>query len=226
MLAPPFLGFGPRAIAFFDGLKADNSKAYFDANRAVFEEQVKGPLGRLFEEAAERHGGTVKLFRQHRDIRFSKDKSPYKTNTYGVLAEVPGRLPLYASVSADGIYAGTGMYMMARDQVDRFRAAIDDAESGEAFAGLIAAAEAEGLSHWGATLKTAPRGVARDHPRIGLLRLKEIVIGAQLGPAATLDGRHPLDHCLRVWEAARPVSDWLMAHVGASVLPSESGRRR
>mgnify|MGYP005853402703 CR=1 FL=1 len=75
----------------------------------MFEADVRRPLETLLAETTEVFGGAVKIFRQHRDIRFSKDKSPYKLNTYGVVAGIPGsHAGLYASVSADRFVAGTG----------------------------------------------------------------------------------------------------------------------
>src|SRR5918911_4247940 len=81
----PFAGFGAGAVAWFEGLERDNSKAYFDAHRAVFLEQVRGPFEALLDELSLEFGGEPRVFRQHRDIRFSPDKSPYKTRTYGIL---------------------------------------------------------------------------------------------------------------------------------------------
>ena len=80
-----FDGFGPGVRRWFAGLEADNSKAYFSANRAVFDEAVRGQMEALLGELSETFGGEVRMFRQNRDIRFSRDKSPYKTNTYGVI---------------------------------------------------------------------------------------------------------------------------------------------
>ena len=88
----PFLGFGPGAVDWFRGLEADNSKAYFVGSRAVWEADVRGPLERLLEELGEDLGGSAKLFRPHRDVRFSKDKSPYKTNNYGVVPRAGERI--------------------------------------------------------------------------------------------------------------------------------------
>ncbi|MCB1370844.1 MAG: DUF2461 family protein, partial [Rhodobacteraceae bacterium] len=95
----PFLGFGEGALDWFRGLEAENSKAWFEANRTDWERGIHDPLERLLEELAADLGGSVKMFRQNRDIRFSKDKSPYKTNTYGVV-RVPGsESGLYVSIS-------------------------------------------------------------------------------------------------------------------------------
>lgn len=214
MLAPPFLGFGPTALSFFAELAANNEKAWFEAERARFEGEVKEPLTRLFGEAAERVGGSVKIFRQNRDIRFSKDKSPYKTNTYGMLRDLPGGRIYYASISANGFYAASGRYEIAPANLKRMRAAIDG-PAGADLEAALAAVEAAGLSVGGARVATAPRGVAKDHPRIELMRMKSVTVSAGLSPKKTLDGRTPLEHALRVWEAAEPLNAWLTEHVPA-----------
>jgi uncharacterized protein (TIGR02453 family) len=225
MLAP-FLGFGPDAIDWFRGLEADNSKAYFDARRPVWERDVRGPLERLLEEIGVDLGGIVKLFRPHRDTRFSKDKSPYKTSTYGVLSVPGSESGLYAAISARGLHAGSGYWRMAPDQLAWFRAAVAD-EAGAALAGAVARMQEAGLTLWGDALKTAPRGVPRDHPRIDLLRLKDLLASDTLGPEATLDGRRPLELARSVWDRAREVMSWMDAHVGPSSEPPDRfGRGR
>ena len=97
-----FGGFSPEVHEWFRGLEADNSKEYFAARRQFFEDEVRGQMEALLTELGERFGGEVKLFRQNRDIRFSADKSPYKTNTYGLLrgTEIAAQ-GLYASISAE-----------------------------------------------------------------------------------------------------------------------------
>jgi uncharacterized protein (TIGR02453 family) len=102
-------------------LEADNSKAWFTAHRDTYDNAVRGELDALLEELADELGGRVKLFRQHRDTRFSRDKSPYKTTTYGVIADRPdGEASLYAQLSSGGLFAGTGYYHLARDATLQF----------------------------------------------------------------------------------------------------------
>src|SRR5918997_2315945 len=138
-----FDGFGPDVLAWFAGLERDNSKAYFTATRERYETEVRGALGAMLRELAEHFGGEVRLFRQQRDLRFSRDKSPYKTRTYGVLSDRPGSAAgLYAELSVRGLYAGTGYYQLARDQLERFRAAVAEAGAGPLLADATAAAEA------------------------------------------------------------------------------------
>jgi uncharacterized protein (TIGR02453 family) len=224
MLAP-FLGFGSSALAWFRGLEADNSKTYFEGSRAVWEAEVRGPLERLLEELGEELGGSVKLFRPHRDVRFSKNKAPYKTNNYGVV-RVPGtESGLYVSISSGGMHAGSGYWQMAADQLSRYREAVMGPE-GSALDGAVLRMEASGLKVWGEALKTAPRGVPKDHPLVRLLRMKDVLAGDELGPEATLDGRRPKDFARSVWDRSREVMGWMDAHVGPSRLPPDVRGRR
>ena len=128
-----FKGFPAAAFDWFAGIAQNNNKDWFEANRATFESAVKAPLSALMEDAAETFGGQVKLSRPHRDVRFSKDKSPYKRNLFAVLHSFNDEnsaqmtaAGLYCSISADGLFAGTGYYEMTPDQLARYRAALGD----------------------------------------------------------------------------------------------------
>jgi uncharacterized protein (TIGR02453 family) len=224
MLAP-FLGFGPRALDWFRGLEADNSKAYFEGYRAVWEGEVRAPLERLLEELAEELDGAARLFRPHRDVRFSKNKAPYKTNNYGVV-RVPGtESGLYVSISSAGMHAGSGYWQMAGDQLARYREAVMGPD-GPALDAAVLRMEASGIKVWGEALKTAPRGVPKDHPLVRLLRMKDVLAGDELGPEATLDGRRPKDFARSVWDRSREVMAWMDARVGPSRLPPEARSAR
>ena len=215
-----FTGFGPEAHAWFTGLERDNSREYFAAHRDVFEDAVRGQMEALLDELAQEFGGEVKLFRQHRDVRFSRDKSPYKTNTYGILRGTElALLGLYVSISSRALVAGSGYFRMARDQLEHYREAVDDERSGPELERAVAGAAQAGLELWGETLATAPRGYAKDHPRIELLRRKNLTLGATLPASAGIDGDDALSFVSGTWRAAAPVTRWLDAHVGASTLP-------
>lgn len=209
-----FDGFGSGAVGWFEGLARDNTKAYFDATRATFMSDIREPFEDLLDDLTHEFGGEPKVFRQHRDIRFSPDKSPYKTRTYGVLY---GSGPAYyAAVSAEGMYTGTGYWRMASDQLERYRAAV-----GDELAGLLADVQAAGLEVSPPELKTAPRGFPRDHPHVVLLRYKSVIAGRRLPPGPDLHSRAALDHAAATWRAAGPLNGWLAAHVGPSALPRE-----
>jgi uncharacterized protein (TIGR02453 family) len=221
-MSAAFQGFPAAAFEWFAGLERDNTRAYFTSTRERFEADVRGALEAMLDELALTFGGEVKVFRQQRDLRFSPDKRPYKEQTYGLV----GRF--YAQLSSRGLYAGTGYHVMARDQLERFRAAVDPERTGEELRAAVASAEAAGLDVEGAALQTAPRGYPRDHPRIELLRRKSIVAGRRLPPGGGIARSDALDHCAGAWRAAGPINAWLDANVGPSELPAEGryGRRR
>ncbi|MEL6584098.1 MAG: DUF2461 domain-containing protein [Pseudomonadota bacterium] len=222
----PFLGLRPAAFDWIDGITASNTKDWFTEHRDQYDVEVKGPLLRLLEEAAAELGGTSKVFRQNRDVRFSKDKSPYKTNTYGVVTlSGHGTFGLYVSINREGVTAGTGMYDMAKDQLERFRVAVVDPESGPAFVEAAETVAKNGIALSGDALKTAPRGFPKDHPRIEYIRLKQVLLMSTLSRAKATDGRAALDHALQTWKNTQPVVSWLGAHVGPSQVPPEARRR-
>jgi uncharacterized protein (TIGR02453 family) len=222
-----FEGFGPGVRRWFTGLEADNSKEYFTARRGFFDESVRGQMEALLDELAGTFDGEVKMFRQNRDIRFSPDKSPYKTNTYGVIhgSGIAAR-GLYASISARGLVAGSGYHRMARDQLERYREQVHDSKRGPELQRLVAKAEKAGLELWGESLATAPRGYAKDHDRIGLLRRKSLSLGASLPFGRGISSSEGIRFVSKTWRAAAPVTGWLDDHVGASALPVERPRPR
>lgn len=207
-----FDGWSPRAIAWFEGLEQDNSREYFSATRDVYEGEVKAPLLALLAEL-EGEFGRAKLFRPNRDVRFSADKSPYKTQASAVLHADDGPAH-YVEVSMDGLLAGAGSYQLARDQLARYRAAVDEPGSGEQLAGLVDMLRADGYRIHGEALKTAPRGFSRDHPRAALLRHRGLTLMADIPPGRTLYSRRALDHVRDTWRAAAPLNEWLRTHVG------------
>jgi uncharacterized protein (TIGR02453 family) len=207
----PFDGFGSGAVGWFEGLERDNSKAYFERTRATFLADVREPFEDLLDELTLEFPGEPKVFRQHRDIRFSADKSPYKTRTYGIVYDGSGRA-WYASLSASGLYAASGYWQMSNDQLERYRAAV----SGE-LAGLLADAAAAGLELAEPALKTVPRGFPRDHPHAALLRYKSVIAGRALAPGPALETRDALAFVAGTWRAVAPLNAWLATHVGTRV---------
>jgi uncharacterized protein (TIGR02453 family) len=222
-----FEGFTPQVHEWFEGLEADNSKEYFAAHREFFEDGVRGQMEALLTELSERFGGEVKMFRQNRDIRFSADKSPYKTNTYGVIrgTEIAAQ-GLYVSISARGLVAGSGYHVMARDQLDRYREAVADDRHGPALGKLVAEAEKAGLDVWGESLATAPRGYPKDHERIELLRRKSLSLGAMIDSVPGISRGDGLRFVTNTWRAAAPVTGWLDEHVGPTTIEADSRYRR
>jgi uncharacterized protein (TIGR02453 family) len=215
-----FRGFAPAVFDWFAGLERDNSKAYFTATRDRYEAEVRGGLQAMLDELGAAFGGEVKLFRQQRNLRFAPEGSaPYKTRTYGLLYGVPGiAAGLYAQLSSSGLYAGTGYHQLARDRLERFRAAVADDATGPRLAAATAAAQAAGLNVVGESLVTAPRGYPRDHPRIELLRRKALIAGRALAGTTGIGRDEALDHVASTWRAAQPLNAWLDEHVGPTTI--------
>jgi uncharacterized protein (TIGR02453 family) len=209
-----FRGWPVEAIEFFEGLEADNSKSYWQANKATYDTAVKAPMDALLSDLASEFGDG-KVFRANRDIRFSADKSPYKTNIAAVLGGGG-----YISLSSTGLGVGTGMYVMATDQLERFRGAIDDDGTGRELTRLVAAAGKKGIevsAH--ESLKTIPRGFAKDHPRADLLRLKGLISWSQWPVAAWLGTAAAKTKIVKFLHDSQPLNAWLTANVGPSKLP-------
>jgi uncharacterized protein (TIGR02453 family) len=209
-----FTGWPAEAFAFFEGLEADNSKAYWHANKETYDRSVRGPLDELLAEL-EPEFGPGRAFRPYRDVRFSKDKSPYKTSAAALVGATG-----YLALSAHGITAGAGMVHLAADQLDRYRRAVDDAASGGALEDAVAAVRAAGHQcepH--DPLKTAPKGYRRDHPRAELLRGRGLIMWHEWPPAPWLGTAAARERLAAVLRDAAPLTGWLDAHVGPSELP-------
>ncbi|MGH3739138.1 MAG: DUF2461 domain-containing protein [Micromonosporaceae bacterium] len=214
-----FRGWPPEAHEFYVGLLADNSKAYWEAHKPVYEQAVRAPMEALLVEFAGEFG-EGKIFRPYRDVRFSRDKTPYKTAIGATLADGG-----YVQFSIEGLAAGTGMYHLAADQLTRYREAVADDRTGGELASLVATVRAQGIevaAH--DTLKTAPRGYPKDHPRIELLRNKGLITWRQWAPGAWLSRAGARDRVAEFFRTSRPITGWLDRHVGPSELPTD--RRR
>lgn len=204
-----FTGWKPAAVTFFEGLAADNSKAYWQANKAVYEAEVAAPMEGLLAELADEFGDG-KVFRPYRDVRFSKDKSPYKTAIAATL-ESGG----YVQFSAEGLGVGAGYYVMSPPQLARFRAAIDADGTGAELESIMADLRGDRIDATAHdTLKTAPRGYPKDHPRIELLRMKGAIAWKQWPYAKWQATAAAKGRVVGVLEASVPLRAWLDTNVG------------
>jgi uncharacterized protein (TIGR02453 family) len=205
-----FRGWPNEALDFYEGLEADNSRTYWNAHRSVYEEKVLAPMTALLAELEPEFGGS-KIFRPYRDVRFSADKSPYKT-AIGATLEHGG----YVQLSAKGLAAGAGMYQMGPAELDKYRRAVADDHSGEQLRRLVDALQGRKIQIAGhETLKTVPRGYDRDHPRADLLRHKGLVSWQEWPAGAWLGRASAKTRVVDFLRASRPLMTWLSDHVGA-----------
>ncbi|WP_027340902.1 DUF2461 domain-containing protein [Hamadaea tsunoensis] len=204
-----FTGFPDEAFAFYEGLLADNSKAYWTDHKAVYESAVRTPMLELLDALGD-GWGEAKLFRPYRDVRFSADKSPYKTHQGAFCSIEPG-VGYYVHVDADGIYAAAGFHSHTKDQTVRYRAAVDAPGTGQALAALAAKLTKAGFELGGDRVKTRPRGVAADHPRLELMRHESLIAGRHHDPTVSSD---VLKMVRGDWKALKPLVDWALTNVG------------
>ena len=207
-----FGGFPADAFGFYERLEADNSRRFWDAHKAEYQRCVREPMAALAGEL-EAGFGPATIFRPHRDIRFSADKSPYKTYQ-GAFVERLAGTGFYVQVSADGMLASGGFHSHGPDQVERYRAAVDAEGTGKQLASIIAVLRQGGLAIGGDRLKTRPRGVPVDHPRLGLLRHRSLTASRDWPPGPLLHDRHALSLVRQTWTQLIPLCDWLSEHVG------------
>ena len=211
-----FEGWPAEALEFYEGLAADNSKSYWLAHKRVYDECVLAPMRELVAEI-ETEPGESKIFRPYRDVRFSKDKSPYKTEIAAAFRNG------YVRLSAEGLGAGRGMHEMAPDQLDRYRNAVAADVTGQALARLVTTLRGQDIGVQGhEALKNVPRGYPADHPRAELLRQKGLYAWKQWPVEPWLGTPAARTKVTGFLAAVEPLSDWLDQHVGPSASAADS----
>lgn len=211
--AEAFRGWPLQIVEFFDGLEVDNTKSYWAAHKNFYEVSVLAPMQMLLAELAPEFG-EGRVFRPYRDTRFSADKSPYKTT---IAAHDDAG---YISLSADSLGVGSGLYMPSSIQLTSFRAAVADEQTGPELLNLVKGLRRKSIqvsAH--ETLKSAPRGYAKDHPRIDLLRYKGITAWREWPVGPWLAGTVPKRRIVEILRATAPLRQWLDANVGAADQP-------
>jgi uncharacterized protein (TIGR02453 family) len=211
-------GFRPAALRFFQDLEEDNSREFWLAHADIYEREVKQPMLALLKSLPEKYQ-PFRLYRMNRDLRFTKDKSPYKTQQ-GALAEAEGG-DYYLHVDGSGLLVAAGAYQLEPDQLERYRAAVDDGRKGKALERILADLEQQGVAtEMGMpALKTAPRGYPKDHLRIDLLRRKGLVGSRTLTGTALRDGDGVREFVAATFTASEPLVAWLAKHVGRPGTP-------
>jgi uncharacterized protein (TIGR02453 family) len=211
-----FAGFPDEGLVFYEGLEADNSKTYWTRHKAVYEQCVRAPLQALLDELAPEFG-PAKVFRPYRDVRFSNDKTPYKTHQGAVVhPEGRGGGAWYVQVSAEGLMVAGGSWRLESDQVTRFRRAVADDVQGPRLHAEVDRLAAGGWTIEGDRLTRVPAGYAADSPRLHLLRHKALHAVRRWEPADWLHDGRALGEVRAAWRDLVPLNDWLADNVGAS----------
>jgi uncharacterized protein (TIGR02453 family) len=219
-----FEGFPASGVAWFRALALEQNREWFQAHREGYETLWLTPMKALLSELARplakvygRKLGPPKIFRLNRDVRFSKDKSPYKTNIAALVpfeghAAMMGPAALYLHLGLGDVVA-FGFYAFEPAALQRLRRAILHERSGPAAQKLIEAARKKGLVlHAMETLKRAPPGVAPDHPRIELLRHKGLGLSRTDIPRGVRNGPKLRDWLVEQAATAAPLIRWGFAN--------------
>ena len=201
---PEFTGIPVAALDFYDDLETDNTRSFWSRHKGVYESQVRAPMTAL-ASALEAEFGTPKTFRPYRDVRFAKDKTPYKTHQ-GVFVPHGPATGWYVEVAAPGVRVGVGFYEASSERLGRIRDAIVDERRGRQLEMVL-----EDLQD---RLKTSPRGYDVDHPRIELLRHKSMVLTKSYGFAPIIHTPELLGKVRSDWRDAAPFVEWVAENAG------------
>jgi uncharacterized protein (TIGR02453 family) len=236
--AGEFAGFRPAALTYLRSLRRNNNKEWFEAHRDAYEGEVRAPLAALVEEVDVRLAGLApeivgdpkrSLFRIHRDVRFSSDKSPYKTNAacwfyhtdagrgVGTATTAHGGAGFYVDIDPSGSSMGGGIWMPPRPTLSRIRERID-----EDHGSLARILRAPTLRQFGglaeqAMLARMPRGYAPTHPAATLLRHQSFTVGRPI-TERELFSRRLADTLARDFERILPLVRWLNGGLGLRTL--------
>jgi len=208
--SPGFSGFPVAALDFYDDLEVDNTKSFWEKHKAVYAEAVKAPMTALCA-ALEPEFGTAKIFRPYRDVRFAKDKTPYKTHQ-GAFVRVGEATGWYVEVSPRGVRTGAGFYEASGPRLAAFREAVAHERFGPELEKVLRKLATQGFEIGGDRLKTSPRGYDGDHPRIDLLRHRSLTVGRSLGFEPVIHTPELLGLVRADWQALRPLVDWVARH--------------
>jgi uncharacterized protein (TIGR02453 family) len=215
-----FAGFPDQGLVFYEGLEADNSKTYWTERRADYETHVRAPFVALLDELAPEFG-PAKLFRPYRDVRFSADKTPYKTHQGAVVHREEGGLGAwYVQISAEGLRVAGGVWRLESDQVARYRRAVADDLQGPRLLAEVRRLTAAGYGIGGDRLIRAPKGFeVDDAERADLLLHKSLYAYASWEPADWLHERAALDRVRTAWREFTRLNRWLADNVGVTSKP-------
>ena len=207
-----FDGIPEAALDFYDDLEMDNTRSFWADHKDVYQRAVREPMTAL-AKALEPEFGEAKVFRPHRDVRFAKDKTPYKTHQ-GVFVPVGPSTGYYVQVAAPGVRVSVGFYEASGPRLGRIREAVADDRRGSDLERILARLTGAGWTLGGDRLKTSPRGYAADHPRIELLRHRSMTLSRSYGFEPFIHTPELLDRVRADWRDASPFVTWVADQAG------------
>ena len=219
-----FKGFDRTAPAFFAELAIEMNKGWFDANKQRYHDQWVAPMTELFAEVSKGLGktygklklGTPKLMRIYRDVRFSKDKTPYKTHIAGTIPfanELSG-MPMYLHIGLEEDHVGAGTYFFEANRLAAWRKLVAADKTGKPLAAMVAKLRKAGYTAGGHDdYKKVPKPFAADHPRAEFLKMKGLTAGAPPMPEGLLHEPALAEWLIEQGKGMAPLVKWLATSV-------------
>jgi len=222
-IALPFQGFPAETVSFLADLRDNNEREWFTPRKAAYERAVKAP-GQAFAQAMADElkdltglDHRTKLFRVHRDVRFSKDKRPYNAHLHvGFMTEDepgatrPYQLGWYVGLDPERLTVGAGAFDFSPHALDRYRARVAGPD-GDDLAERLEAAQAKGVRLDAPDLKRVPSAYAVDHPRADLLKRKGLTVWRDYADPRVAERTDLIAELRAACEDLQPVFDWLEA---------------
>lgn len=221
----PFTGFSRQTIEFLDGLRNNNHREWFTAHKADYERYIKQPSELFLQDMSTRLCDVFgvpfsgKIFRIHRDVRFSKDKTPYQSHIHMSFFPAAdekhdcGDKPaLHFGLEPDQVVIGTGCFEFSKEVLERYRRDIASTERGLALMSILAPLlNQDGFRLEKPALQKVPRGFEPDHPRENLLRQKGLLVWHDSDPQDLSFSRVDVDVWMARYLKLKPIYDWLLA---------------
>lgn len=223
-----FAGFPKPGIAFLRGLEKNNAKPWFDANRGDYQAHLLEPakqfvvamgarLSKLDDDVHAEPSVGGSIFRINRDIRFSKDKTPYKTHLDLWFWTGPDKKAAHSGfffrMHARTLLLGVGVHEFPKERLDPYRNAVADDETGRALGSLTAKLEKAGYDVGGEHYKKVPKGYDPDHPRARLLRYNALHAGIEMPLPAEVHSAKLVTLCAGHYKKLLPLHQWLNTSV-------------
>lgn len=217
--------FSPETLKFLRALKQNNSRDWFNENKAWYEAAWKAPANAFIDamcfrlEAETDTPHSAKLFRIHRDIRFSKDKTPYNTHLHILFQREGSKASLFFGLQIDNLVLGSGMMGFDKTQLNTYREAVAGTP-GKTLEYALAGLVENGGRMNDPELARVPKPYDKDHPRSDLLRRKNLTVWHDISDSRQVEQADLLDVCSLQFSAFQALGDWLNAN-----LPTAARRR-
>lgn len=208
-----FSGWGDEGRAWLAEIRLHNDREWFHANKVRYDRAVRAPMVALLDELAGLFG-PGKIFRPNRDVRFSRNKEPYKPWIAATIGETGRVAARYVQLDAERLLVGAGAYGFEREALQRYRQAVLAEASGAPLDEIVGVLRDDGYAVGGDALKRGPRDVDPDHPRIELLKHTGLTMGCTFEVDAWLaDPGEVLSRVVPPLVAAEPLLAWIREHV-------------